>query len=68
MIDFRDGYTISDSYNLKIANTVGQVLCSEKLNKNSKVVDLSTWPMGLYFIQIIGENGELIKNSKIIIQ
>ena len=67
-IDYGD-YTIMNGYTLQIVNTLGQAMYTTPINQQSSYIDLTTWTgNGLYFVQIIDPQNNVIENSKIIIQ
>lgn len=62
-------YTLMNGYVLQIVNTLGQTLYTTPINQQSSYIDLSTWTgNGLYFVQIIDPQSNVIENRKIVIQ
>jgi hypothetical protein len=49
---------ILSSFNYSIVNSLGQEVLAN--NCNSNTIDISTLPIGIYFCQLIGNDGELI--------
>lgn len=67
-IDYGD-YTIMNGYTLQIVNTLGQTLYTTPINQQSSYIDLTTWSgNGLYFVQIIDPQSNVIENRKIVLQ
>jgi hypothetical protein len=56
-------------YTVKITNTLGQTVFSSPINQQSSFINLSTWTgKGLYYLQIIDPNSNMIENRKIVLQ
>jgi hypothetical protein len=56
-------------YTMKITNTLGQTVFSSPINQQSSFINLSTWTgKGLYYLQIIDPNSNMIENRKIVLQ
>lgn len=53
----------SEKVNLKVTNLVGQIIYNEQ---NSKSIDLSPQPSGLYIITFTDNNGQKLQQSKIV--
>lgn len=67
-IDYGD-YAFMNDFNLQILNILGQTMFTTTINQQSTYIDLSTWTGdGLYFVQVIDPQGNIIDNRKIIIQ
>jgi hypothetical protein len=67
-IDFGN-FALMNGYNLKITNSIGQIVFSTPINQQSNYVDLSTWGgNGIYFVQIIDTQNNTIENRKIVLQ
>jgi hypothetical protein len=67
-IDYGD-YTIMNGYTLQIINTLGQTMYTSPINTQTSYIDLTTWTgNGLYFVQIIDPQNNIIENRKIVIQ
>lgn len=68
-IDFGNNYDTMDGYELKVMNSLSQVVYSTSINLNKTNVDLSSWTgHGIYFIHLINNNGHTIDVKKIILQ
>lgn len=52
---------------IEIANTLGQKLMVDAINQNSKILNLKSFPKGIYFISIISNN-EILSVQKLIVQ
>jgi len=62
-------FTGEEGYLLKIINTTGSVLGTYDLDQQLYEIDLSEWPgTGLYFIQLINDQGEIRDIRKIILE
>ncbi|NNK80477.1 MAG: T9SS type A sorting domain-containing protein, partial [Flavobacteriales bacterium] len=59
---------IVGSYQIDISDAAGRL--SQRVNAmgNSKVIDVSTLPVGLYFVHVISLNGETLKVKKLVIE
>jgi hypothetical protein len=56
-------------YTVKITNTLGQTVFSSPINQQTSYINLSTWTgKGLYYLQIIDPNSNMIENRKIVLQ
>jgi hypothetical protein len=56
-------------YTVKITNTLGQTVFTSPINQQSSFINLSTWTgKGLYYLQIIDPNSNMIENRKIVLQ
>lgn len=67
-IDYGD-YTLMNGYILQIVNTLGQTMYNTPINQQSSYIDLTTWTgNGLYFVQIVDPQSNVIENRKIVIQ
>jgi hypothetical protein len=68
-IDFGSNYNTMNGYELKIMNTLSQVVYSTPINQNQTTVDLSTWTgYGIYFVHLINDSGHTIDIRKIVLQ
>ncbi|MFB6307473.1 MAG: T9SS type A sorting domain-containing protein, partial [Flavobacteriales bacterium] len=63
-IDLTD--STSDTYQLKIINNSGQIVYSNNSFSSSDVVDISSYPPGLYFFEMV--NGGDVYRRKIVVQ
>lgn len=62
-------YALMNGYTLQILNTLGQTMYATQINQQSSYIDLTTWSgNGLYFVQIIDPQNNVIENRKIVIQ
>jgi hypothetical protein len=56
-------------YTVKITNTLGQTVFISLINQQSSFINLSSWTgKGLYYLQIIDPNSNMIENRKIVLQ
>jgi hypothetical protein len=56
-------------YTLNIVNAIGQTVFTTPINQQTSYIDLSTWTgNGIYFVQIIDPQNNMIENRKIVIQ
>lgn len=54
---------LEKSGTIKIVNTLGQTVLSQRVNSNSLTIDVSSLKDGIYFIQISGENGKVMSKT-----
>ncbi len=67
-IDFGN-FALMNGYNLKITNSIGQIVFTTPITEQSSYIDLSTWGgNGIYFVQIIDTQNNTIENRKIVLQ
>lgn len=67
-IDYGE-YLEMDGYSIKITNTQGQLVFTTNINKQTSIIDLSTWTgKGIYFIQLLDKQNNSIDVRKILIQ
>jgi len=58
-----------NGYTLKIVNAVGQTVFTTPINQQTSYIDLSTWTgTGIYFVQLIDPQNNIVENRKIVIQ
>jgi hypothetical protein len=56
-------------YTIKITNTLGQTVFSSPINQQSSFINLSSWTgKGVYYLQIIDTQSNMIENRKIVLQ
>jgi hypothetical protein len=56
-------------YTMKITNTLGQTVFSSPINQQSSFINLSSWTgKGVYYLQIIDPQSNMIENRKIVLQ
>jgi len=56
-------------YQIKITNSLGQVMFNQPMNTQQFEVSLNNWTgQGMYFVNIINQNGIVIDTKKIILQ
>lgn len=68
-IDFGTEYSTLSGYKIKIINSLNQIVYETNVNQQSTTVNLSTWSgNGLYFVQLIDNNSNIIDIKKIVIQ
>ncbi len=68
-INYGSNFASMNGYSLKITNAIGQVVFATLINQQSSYVDLSTWSgNGIYFLQILDTQNNIIENRKIILQ
>ena len=62
-------YATLSGYQLKIINSLGQQLFQTAINQQSSYINLSNWTgNGIYFVQIIDPQGNIIDIRKIVLQ
>ena len=62
-------FAMMNGYTLKITNVLGQVIFTTPINQQSSYIDLSTWNgNGIYFVQILDTQNNIIENRKIVLQ
>jgi hypothetical protein len=62
-------YTSMSGYNLKIVNSLSQVVFTTLISQQLSYIDLTTWNgNGIYFIQIFDSQNNLLENRKIVLQ
>jgi hypothetical protein len=67
-IDFGN-FDSMNGYTLTITNSIGQTVYTTQINEQSSYIDLSTWSgNGIYFVQIIDTQNNIIENRKIVLQ
>jgi hypothetical protein len=67
-IDYGDFASMS-GYSIKIVNALGQEVFSSAINQQTSFIDLSTWSgNGVYFVQLIDQQSNMIENRKIVMQ
>lgn len=56
-------------YTLQIVNSIGQRVFTSSINQQTSYINLSTWTgTGIYFVQLIDLQNNIIENRKIVIQ
>jgi hypothetical protein len=61
-------FNLMDGYTLKIDNSLSQTVFTSLVNQESFYIDITTWTgIGLYFVYIIDDFGNIIDTRKIII-
>jgi hypothetical protein len=67
-VDFGD-YSLLSGFSLKITNSTGQLVYYSLINAPSSFLSLAGWGgSGLYYIQVINQQGQVVDNKKIILQ
>jgi hypothetical protein len=67
-IDFGN-FGLMFSYQLKITNSIGQIVYSTSVNQQQTTLELNTWTgKGIYYIEIFDPLGQKIDSRKIILQ
>jgi hypothetical protein len=62
-------YALLGNYSIRISNQLGQVVFNQIINQQQFYIDLSTWTgSGLYYLDILDNNGNVVENRKIVIQ
>ncbi len=62
-------YILMNGYTLQIINALGQNMFTSPINQQSSYIDLTNWTgNGLYFIQIIDPQSNVVENRKIVKQ
>jgi bilirubin oxidase len=58
--------TTENDVDLNVYNTIGELILSRSLNKNSTIINCENWPKGIYFINL--KNKDYSYSKKIIIE
>jgi hypothetical protein len=67
-IDYGNFSSMS-GYSIKIINALSQEVFSSAINQQTSFIDLSTWSGdGIYFVQILDSQSNVIENRKIVLQ
>jgi len=67
-IDYGDFSSMS-GYSIKIINSLSQEVFTSVINQQTSFIDLSTWSGdGIYFVQILDSQSNVIENRKIVLQ
>jgi uncharacterized protein (TIGR02145 family) len=62
-------FNAMSGYILKIVNAVGQTVFTTPINQQTSYINLSTWTgSGIYFVQLINPQNNIIENRKILIK
>ncbi|MFN5182968.1 MAG: LamG-like jellyroll fold domain-containing protein [Bacteroidota bacterium] len=62
-------FSTLSGYQIKISNSLGQQVFQSAINQQQFYVDMSTWGgAGIYFVNIINQNGVTIDTRKIVLQ
>ena len=68
-IDCGSNFSTISNYTLKITNTLGQTVYSSLVNRQISTINLNSWTgKGVYAIQLIDGNGNIIVNQKIVLE
>ncbi len=54
--------------NIEVFNVLGQEVKSEELRTKSEEINLTNQPNGVYFYGVVGEDGSLVGEGKLVIQ
>ena len=61
--------TLMNGYSIKIINSLGQQLYQNSINQKLNTIDITQWGgSGIYYLQVIDSNGNIIEIKKIILQ
>ena len=67
-IDFGN-YNSMSNYKINIVNSIGKTVFIAPINEQTTFIDLSTWTgEGIYYIQLIDSQNNIIENQKIAVQ
>jgi hypothetical protein len=62
-------YSAMNNYTLKIISSIGQTVFTTPINQQTSYIDLSTWTgNGIYHVQLIDQQDNIVENRKIVIQ
>jgi hypothetical protein len=62
-------FNAMNSYTLTIVNSIGQKVFTTQINQQTSCIDLSTFiGKGIYFVQLIDPQNNIIENKKIVMQ
>lgn len=68
-IDLCSDYNIQNDYKVKIINILGRSIYESLVTKQISTVSLNNWAgKGIYMIQLIDSNNNIIDNKKIVLQ
>jgi len=68
-IDCGSNYNTLNGYTIKILNSLSQTVYTSLVNKQISTINLKTWTgKGIYIIQLIDGNQNIIENKKIVLQ
>jgi hypothetical protein len=60
-------FTTINNYQYVIINSSGATVFTERVNTAQTIIDINTWPEGIYFLNIYDLTGKLIEVKKIIL-
>lgn len=62
-------FNVMSGYTLQIINSISQTVFTTPINQQTSYIDLSNWTgAGIYFVQLIDSQNNMIENRKIVIQ
>lgn len=68
-IDFGTNYNSLNGYKIKILNSISQTVYEANIIKQTSSIDLNNWTgKGIYYVQLIDGNNNIIENKKIVLQ
>jgi len=68
-IDCGSNYNTLNGYKIKITNSLSQSVYEADINKQTEILNLKSWTgNGIYFLQLIDGNSNVIENKKIVLQ
>ena len=56
----------ADSSEIVIINTLGQTICSFQIDENGKTISVKDFPAGVYYINLIDRNKNIISTEKMV--
>lgn len=67
-VDFGDNFTSMADFTFTITNTLGQTVYTTPINQQQNTIDISTWANGVYYVQVIDAQGNVIDTRQIVKQ
>ena len=62
-------FALMNGYSVRINNALGQTIFSQQVTQQQFLIDLSTWSgPGLYYLDLIDNNGTTVSSKVIVIQ
>jgi hypothetical protein len=62
-------FALMNGYSVRINNALGQTIFSQQVTQQQFFIDLSTWSgPGLYYLDLIDNNGTTVSSKVIVIQ
>ncbi len=65
---YNGNYTLLNNYKIEIKNSLGQQMFYNDINTQMFNIDISQWTTGLYFVNVLDSNNQVIDTKKIVLQ